>query len=125
MGRPLNKHLFMGPGDTIKAHATVVGDNAVRDATIHEQTATRTFVMTTTAGTSLVKLVTTDSLDPGEAYILATDANGSTYYVSKITSHRVKLIRKAMVGSYLFANNASARWTFDAAADLVVQVEKN
>jgi hypothetical protein len=55
--------------------------------------------------------------------IIATDANGSTYYVMKLTNRRALLTQKTVNGSFVYATDASAPWSFAAAAGLVVQIE--
>ena len=48
-----------------------------------------------------------------EMTIRATDDNGNTYYVTKLTAHKARLIRDTNnEAEWLFANGESARWTF-------------
>jgi hypothetical protein len=109
--------------NVILARAKVVGSNTVLPADISRQVGTQRYVMTTTDGTSRVALTTTDTPAPGGAYVVATDANGSTYWVTKITSRRARLVRRTMSGSYLHETGATAAWSFAAPELLRVQIE--
>jgi hypothetical protein len=43
--------------------------------------------------------------------IIAKDANGSSYYVTKLAARKCRLVQKTMVGSYVYADGTMARWT--------------
>jgi len=62
------------------------------------------------------------SLSVGEMCLIATDANGSTYWVTKLTARRAILTRRTMNGSYLFATNGFAGWTIGSASSGVVSI---
>lgn len=109
--------------NVILAHAKVIGSATVLDADIAKQVSTNDYVMTTTDGTSKVALTTTDTPAPGGAYIVATDANGSTYWVTKLTAHRATLVRRTMNGSYVHPTGGTAAWSFAPASLLRVQIE--
>lgn len=109
--------------NVILAHARVVGSASVLNADIEKQTGANEYVMTTTDGTSRCSLVTNTTPPPGGAYILAYDSNGSSYYVTKITAHKVKLVRKTAVGSFVFRSGVNIHWSFDAATDYIVRLE--
>lgn len=115
--------LTTSTSNVILAHARVVGSGSVLDADIAKQVSTNDYVMTTTDGTSKVALTTTNTPAAGGAYIVATDANGSTYWVTKLTAHRATLVRRSMNGSYLHATGATATWSFDSPSLLRVQIE--
>jgi hypothetical protein len=82
---------------------------------IREQVGSRRYRVTTEAGVSVCKLVTNNDPDLNEGYIKATDANGYTYFVKKLTAHRATLIRwddAGGSGGWLYIDNAVAGWTF-------------
>lgn len=108
--------------NVILAQAKVVGSSTVLPADISRQVGTNDYVMTTTDGTSRVALTTTDTPAPGGAYIVATDVNGSTYWVTKLTARRARLVRRTMSGSYIHATGATAAWSFAAPSLLRVQI---
>ena len=64
----------------------------------------------------------------GEMNIVATDASGGTYYVTKLTAHRATLVpasvaRLSSSAGSTFSSGQSARWSFAAASGSVVQIE--
>jgi len=58
----------------------------------------------------------------GEMILVATDVNGSTYWVIKLTARRAILQQRTMSGSYAFADTASAGWTIGAATTGYVSI---
>jgi hypothetical protein len=110
--------------NAIIAYAYVTGNNLIAD--IKKQVSGRRYKVTTTEGTLICKLVTDGVANAvGEMTITATDANGNTYYVSKLTRHKATLVRlvdDGADGDWLYANNGVAPWGFAAAAGLVVQI---
>jgi hypothetical protein len=122
-GATATANLLVTGSNVILAHAKVIGSATVLDADIAKQVSTNDYVMTTTDGTSKVALTTTDTPAPGGAYIVATDANGSTYWVTKLTAHRATLVRRTMNGSYVHPTGGTAAWSFAPASLLRVQIE--
>ena len=106
----------------ITPYAVTVDGGTVLPADIIKQTGDNNYIMETTEGVALCTLGTTDTPVFGGAYLLATDANGSTYYVTKLTAHLAVLVRKAMVGSYVYQTGDNAPWGLEAADNLVVQI---
>lgn len=94
--------------------SSVVGD-------IVAQKGSRRMRVETAQGTGTVTLVA-DTVAAGQGTIIATDANGSTYWVTKLTSRKALLTRKTMSSSYLFESNTTAQWSFATAAGSVVQI---
>lgn len=73
---------------------------------------------------TICKLVADDTPSIAEAYIIATDNNGNTYYVMKLTAHRATLTRKSNNEStWLFTTGQSAQWTFGATTVSTVKIE--
>jgi hypothetical protein len=110
--------------NAIIAYAYVTGNNLIAD--IKKQVSGRRYKVTTTEGTAICKLVTDGVANAvGEMTITATDANGNTYYVSKLTRHKATLVRLVDDGGdadWLYATGAVAPWDFAAASGLVVQI---
>ena len=126
MGRPLNKKYFDAvPGGTaIVAHARVLGSSTAKTADIVKQTSTNEYLMTTADGTSVCTIVATGSPAEGEAYILATDSLGSTYFVIKLTAHLATLMQYNDGGSgFVYPDEDEAPWSFDTASNITVQIE--
>jgi len=112
--------------NVILAHAWVVGGSEALDADIIKQTSTNEYVMATTEGESIVTLVADATPTEGQAYIQATDANGSTYFVTKLTAHLAVLEQWSVNGSFVYASGEDAPWSFDISTDAegqVVQIE--
>lgn len=112
--------------NVILAHAWVVGGTQVLDADIIKQTSTNEYVMETTEGQSIVSLVADNTPGEGQAYIKATDANGSTYFVMKLTAHLAVLEQWTVNGAFVYAPGDEAPWSFDISGDTqgqVVQIE--
>lgn len=101
------------------------GSSAITGGDIHKQEASRRYLVENAQGMGQCKLVTAEPLTPGTMFITATDVNGSTYYVKKLTARRVTLVRKTMVGSYEYVTNASAGWTLGSASAGVVSLSSN
>jgi hypothetical protein len=106
----------------ITPYAVTIDGGTVLPADIIKQTGDNNYIMETTEGQTLCTLGTTDTPVFGGAYLLATDANGSTYYVTKLTAHLAVLTQKAMVGSYVWQTGELAPWGLEAADNLVVQI---
>jgi hypothetical protein len=84
---------------------------------IVKQEAARRYYVDTPQGHGQCKLVTTSTLAIGQMTLIATDVAGSTYFVEKLTAHKTYLVQKTLSGSsWLYANNAAARWTIYAAS---------
>jgi hypothetical protein len=91
---------------------------------IIKQTNTRSYKVKTADGTAVCKLVADATPALNEAYIVATDNNGNTYYVTKLTARRVTLTRKSNNEStWLFETDSSAPWTFTTTANGRVIIE--
>jgi hypothetical protein len=99
------------------------GSSAVL-ADIVKQEASRRYLVKNAQGVGQCKLVTAAPA-AGEMTLIATDSNGSTYYVKKLTAFRAVLVRNTMVGSYEFADNQAAGWTLGSASTGIVSLASN
>ena len=70
-------------------------------------------------------LVSHDSATTNEMDINATDVNGNTYYVTKLTAHKALLTRRTQNGSnaWIYATGQTAPWKLVAATGIYVQVD--
>ena len=91
------------------------GSAARANGDIVKQEASHRYLVRNSDGLGQCILTATTTLIPGTMNIVATDANGSTYFVTKLTSRLATLTRKAMVSSYVYATGDRARWTIDSA----------
>ena len=87
---------------------TADGGSSAVNGSLIKQVSGRRFKVTTAQGTGICKLVATAPA-AGEMRLTATDSDSNTYYVTKITKHRVQLTQNT--GSQ-FATGASASWGF-------------
>ena len=98
------------------------GTTGVANGDILKQEASRRYLVRNSEGTGQCKLLTTSTLTAGTMYVIATDYNGSTYFVSKLTAHKARVIQYIESGSFLVANGASTGWTLDSATGTVVTI---
>lgn len=91
---------------------------------IMKQESSRRYLVRNAQGKSQCKLVAKadGSLLAGEMNLIATDAGGKQYYVTKLTSRRALLTRVDGSGGYEFATDSSAGWTVGAASAGVVSI---
>lgn len=121
---------FIAPGGTTGTGVAVLTSSAINalDVTAYvpggsssvqgdivKQEASRRYLVATAQGTGQCRLVTTSTLAEGEMTLIATDVNGSTYYVSKLTARRATLAQQTVSGSFEYATGDVTGWTIDAA----------
>ena len=108
----------------IVAYAYVTENNLIAD--IKKQVSGRRYKVETSEGTLTCKLVTDGVANAvGEMTITATDSEGNTYYVSKLTRRKATLVRLVDDdddNDWVYATGAVAPWDFAAASGLVVQI---
>lgn len=111
----------------IKARAYLTTGSSALVADIDEQVASKKYRVQTTDGVGAVRLVgtVTSSLVAGQMNILASDSNGSTYWVKKLTARRAVIAQSTASGSFVFDNNASVGWNLDAANSTDVLIENH
>jgi len=90
-------------------------------ADIVKQMTSHSYMMKTSEGTAQCTLVATTSLVKGQAYLLATDSQGSTYFVTKITAHKVTITRNTG-STYDWPTGADVPWTFNSPNGTNVQI---
>jgi hypothetical protein len=54
--------------------------------------------------------------------MLATDTNGSSYFVKKLTARRAVIVQSTASGSFLFDSNDAVGWTLGSASAGVVSI---
>lgn len=89
---------------------------------IVKQEASHRYLVKNGQGIGQCRLVASDTPAAGEMNLVATDLNGSTYWVTKLTARRCVLTRRTMSTAYLFATNGSAGWTISGASAGVVSI---
>lgn len=106
--------------NAIIIRANIDGTTAIAD--IIRQVRARGYkVKTTVDGVGVCNLVADDTPAVGKAYMVATDDNGNTYFVTKLTARKASLYRKTQNGAnaWLYANGASVKWALDSTNNCV------
>ena len=89
---------------------------------ILKQESSRRYRVQTSDGVGAVRLTApglvgwNSGVTAGYAQLIATDANGSTYYVAKLSGQRALLIQNVQNGSFLYSTDTSAKWTLTGSA---------
>lgn len=110
--------------NAIAGQAFITGGSA-KAFDIIKQEASKRYLVKTADGQAQCRLVTTSTLAASQMNIVATDANGSTYYVRKLTARRAVLVQDTVSGSFQYANNSAAGWTLGSASAGVVTLANN
>ena len=106
--------------NAIALSAWVPGDTQARPlGDIVKQRGSHKYLVRTAGGQGLCYLATTSTLASGQLNIVATDANGSTYYVKKLTARKALLVQSTASGSFLFSNNGIAAWGYSTGTGIV------
>jgi hypothetical protein len=105
----------------IKCEAQVGAGSEVLTGDVIKQSSSKRYKVQTSDGTAVCKLVVTNALGANEMSIMATDSDGGTYLVSKLTARKAVLVPLAdthggtsTAGSQ-FASGTTAKWTFGSA----------
>lgn len=106
----------------LRVNAFVVGGSSAVLGDILKQEASRRYLVKTAQGQSQCRLVASDTPAEGEMNLIATDENGSTYWVTKLTARRCTLAQRTMNGSYAVADGSAAGWTLNSASTGVVSL---
>jgi hypothetical protein len=89
-------------------------DNGSKIGDIVRQVGARRFKVRTADGVAVCSLKDSAVSSVGEMTITATDSDGGTYFVTKITAHKVSLTQGT---GEQFATGSSIPWTFGAAVE--------
>jgi hypothetical protein len=113
--------------NAIVAYAYHTGGSLLR-GDITKQVSKDRYKVENATTTAIAKLKSTIATAGGEMNIVATDASGGTYYVTKLTGHRATLVPAAVArlvtsAGSTYSSGQSAPWKFDAAAGSYVQIE--
>jgi len=98
------------------------GSSAVSNGDIMKQESSRRYLVNNSQGQGQCILVTTSTLAAGQMNIVATDWNGSTYYVKKLTARKAVLVQTTASGSFLVGNCVATGWTLNSATGTIVTI---
>jgi hypothetical protein len=80
-------------------------------------------------GTTVFRLVASTTLAENQAYMIANDSYGNTYFVTKLTAHKATLVQKDQneAPPFQFASNTAVAWDkFRSAVEgLTVQIQND
>lgn len=113
--------------NAIATTAYIPGGSSAVASDILKQESSRRYLVKNTQGTGQCRLVAVAnvSLIAGQMNLLATDVNGSTYYVTKLTARRATLSTATDNGGFEYASGDIARWGLDAATTGTVSIASN
>jgi hypothetical protein len=111
--------------NALAVYAFVPGGASAVLGDIVKQESTNRYLVKTAQGQGQCKLITTSTAVAGEMYLIATDVNGSTYYVNKLTAHKARLTHNTVNGSFEFASGDMAPWGIVAATTGTVNIANN
>ena len=98
------------------------GSSAVNSGDILKQEASKRYLVQNSQGQGQCKLVAAATLAAGEMNIIARDANGSTYFVKKLTARKAVVVQSTVSTAFLVGDGVSTGWTLDAASGTIVSI---
>lgn len=111
--------------DSIRFASTLTGGTVRTTGDILKQEGSHRYLIQNTDGKGICKLVAKANADllPEEMNIIATDYNGNTYYVTKLTARKARLVQLSNNEStWLVADGGVAGWTIGAATTTKVSI---
>ena len=80
-------------------------------------------------GTQVFRLVADATPAVAEAFMIASDSDGNSYFVTKLTAHKATLVQSGLApgSAFQFASNTAVRWNkfAGAVAGLTVSIEND
>lgn len=96
------------------------GNNAISAGDIIKQESSKRYLVQNSEGRGIVNLVAKATLSAGEMSIVATDFGGATYYVTKLTAHKARVVNRTNTSTALVTSGTATKWTLGAATGTVV-----
>lgn len=119
MGRPIKKSIIQ--------HTYIYPQTGVQRL-ITKQKGSRRYECEAN-GDTVFRLVASSSPSANEAYMLAYDSDGNTYFVTKLTRHYATLVQKEQVGvpGFQFTSNSAVEWIpfHSAIAGQTIAIDNN
>jgi hypothetical protein len=99
------------------------GTTAVNAGDILKQEGSRRYLVQNSEGTGICNLSATGTnISPGQMFMIATDYNGSTYLVKKLTARKAVVVQSTQSTAFLVGDGVSTGWTLGAATGTVVSI---
>ena len=106
--------------------AFITGGASRTGGDILKQEASRRYLVRTSDGLGQCRLITTSTLSAKQMTIVATDVNGSTYFVEKLTARRAVLVKYInTAGGFEYGQRAAPKWSLNAATTGTVSIANN
>ena len=86
------------------------GSSAVSGGDIMKQESSRRYLVQNSQGQGTC-ILTTGTLAAGQMHIIATDAGGATYWVTKLTARLARVVNRTSTSTAYYVNNEMAPWT--------------
>lgn len=103
--------------NALSVQARFSGTNRTSGNDIVRQVGSKRFIVKTQDGQRVFTLVTRTPAAAGEMAIVATDADGATYWVSKLYNRTCRLVNKT--GTPLFGDGVKVKWGLTTASGVV------
>jgi hypothetical protein len=91
------------------------GSSGISGGDIMKQEGSRRYLVQNAQGQGICKL-TTGTLTAGTMHIIATDAAGDTYWVTKLTGRKANVYPRSNTGTSIYSNIRVAPWTIGNAS---------
>ena len=86
------------------------GSSAISGGDIIEQRSSRRYAVRNTQGVGTCKL-STGTLTAGNMHIIASDWTGATYWVTKLTARKARVVNRTSTSTAIYGMNKLAPWT--------------
>ena len=100
------------------------GSSAIANGDILKQEASRRYLVRNAEGQGQCLLVAGSGYDAtataGQMHIIASDFFGGTYWVTKLTAHRARLVSRSSTSTAIYASGTVAPWNITAATGTYV-----
>ena len=103
---------------TIVSYLTT-GSSAVSGGDIIKQEASKRYLIQNSQGRGICRLAT-GVLAPGQMHIIAADGAGGTYYVTKLTAHKARLVNRTNTSTAIYTSGQVAPWNITVATGTYV-----
>ena len=108
---------------TIISYLTT-GSSAINAGDIIKQEASKRYLVQNAQGRGICKLVAGAGIDatttPGTMHIIAEDGAGGTYYVTKLTAHKARLVNRTNTSTAIYTSGKVAPWNITVATGTYV-----
>jgi hypothetical protein len=95
------------------------GSSAISGGDIIKQESSQRYLVRNAQGVGVCKL-STGTLVAGQMHIIASDWTGATYWVTKLTARKARLVNRTSTSTAIYSMNKMAPWTVGTTTGTVV-----